>query len=151
MRRFAACSLTTRRSERFSAETDGLFLDYSKNLVVDETMQPLLRLAQECGVTARRDAMFRGEKINATERRAVLHVALRAPRDARIEVDGENVVPEVHAVLEPHGGFCQRGAERRVAGRHGQTHPHIVNIGIGAWILGRRWPTGHCSRTAIDR
>ena len=124
------------RSERFSAETDGLFLDYSKNLVVDETMQLLLRLAQECGVTARRDAMFRGEKINATERRAVLHVALRAPRDARIEVDGENVVPEVHAVLDRMAGFASAVRSGEWRGATGKRIRNIVNIGIGGSYLG---------------
>ena len=100
-------------------------------------MQLLLRLAQECGVIERRDAMFRGEKINATERRAVLHVALRAPRDARIEVDGQNVVPDVHAVLDRMTGFANAGAERRVARCHtGKRIRNVINIGIGGSYLG---------------
>src|SRR5579872_6071369 len=87
------------RGERFAAEAAGIYLDYSKNRVTDETMRLLLDLAQSSGLRERIDAMFRGEKINTTEQRAVLHVALRAPRDATIIVDGENVVPQVHAVL----------------------------------------------------
>src|SRR4051794_34724618 len=87
------------RGERLTLEAEGIYLDYSKHRITDETIQLLLRLASECGVAERRDAMFAGEHINVTEDRAVLHVALRAPRDARIEVDGENVVPAVHEVL----------------------------------------------------
>ncbi|HEY4782854.1 MAG TPA: hypothetical protein VIH54_13620, partial [Chthoniobacterales bacterium] len=88
-----------KRGERLTTEAVGLYLDYSKNRVTDETLNLLLQLAEESGLRARIDAMFRGEKINITENRAVLHVALRAPRDASIVVDGENVVPQVHAVL----------------------------------------------------
>ena len=86
------------RAERFTAEGAGLVLDYSKNRISDTTMRLLVRLAEERGVAARRDAMFRGDKINTTEQRAVLHTALRAPRGAVIEVDGKNIVPDVHAV-----------------------------------------------------
>ena len=88
------------RPDRFTAEGAGLFLDYSKNRITAKTIQLLLQLAKERGVEARRDAMFRGEKNNLTEKRAVLHVALRAPKGASIVVDGENVVPQVHAVLD---------------------------------------------------
>src|SRR5262245_12982719 len=88
-----------KRGERLTAEAAGIFLDYSKNRITDETVKLLLQLAEESGLRARIDAMFRGEKINITENRAVLHVALRTPRGATIVVDGENVVPQVHAVL----------------------------------------------------
>ena len=87
------------RAERFTAEGGGLILDYSKNRIAPETMVLLVQLAEERGLAAKRDAMFRGDKINVTENRAVLHTALRAPADAVIEVDGRNVVPDVHAVL----------------------------------------------------
>src|SRR5215472_13600562 len=89
-----------KRGERFTAEAAGLFLDYSKNRITEETLKLLLQLAEECGLRTRIDAMFGGEKINITENRAVLHVALRAPEGASIVVDGENVVPQVHAVLD---------------------------------------------------
>jgi glucose-6-phosphate isomerase len=89
-----------KRGERYTLEAAGLFLDYSKNLVTDETLELLLRLAAESKLQDRIQAMFRGEKINFTENRAVLHTALRAPRDASVMVDGENVVPNVHAVLD---------------------------------------------------
>src|SRR6266576_2290376 len=89
-----------KRGERLTVEAVGVFLDYSKNRVTDETLKLLLNLAQGCGVRERTEAMFRGEKINVTERRAVLHVALRAPRNATVTVDGVNVVPQVHAVLD---------------------------------------------------
>src|SRR5262249_29046785 len=94
-----------RRGERLTAEAAGAYLDYSKNRVTDETLQLLVRLAEECGLRARIDAMFRGEKINVTEKRAVLHVALRAPRGQRIVVDGEDVVPAVHEVLDRMADF----------------------------------------------
>ena len=97
-----------RRGERLSAEAAGLFLDYSKNRVTDETLRLLLELAESSGLRARIDAMFRGEKINVTEDRAVLHVALRAPRDAVIELDGHDVVPDVHRVLDAMESFCER-------------------------------------------
>ena len=96
------------RGERLTAEGAGLFLDYSKNRVTDETMRLLGQLAEESGLRARIDAMFRGEKINVTENRAVLHVALRAPRGASIVVDGKNVVPDVHAVLDKMAAFADR-------------------------------------------
>ena len=94
------------RGERMTAEAAGLFLDYSKNRVTDETLKLLIELAEESGLRSRIDAMFRGEKINITEKRAVLHVALRAPRGASIVVDGEDVVPQVHAVLDKMADFC---------------------------------------------
>src|SRR5512145_2518460 len=97
-----------KRGERMTAEAVGLYLDYSKNRITDETLQLLLHLAQESGLRARIDAMFRGDKINITEDRAVLHVALRAPRGTSIVVDGENVVPQVHAVLDKMADFCHR-------------------------------------------
>jgi len=93
------------RGERLTSEAVGLYLDYSKNRVTDETLKLLVQLAVESGLRERIDAMFGGEKINITENRAVLHVALRAPKDASITVDGENVVPKVHAVLERMSDF----------------------------------------------
>ena len=148
------------RAERFSAEGADLFLDYSKNLITDETLDLLVQLADECDLRGRTEAMFTGEKINVTENRAVLHVALRAPRDATIMVDGENVVPGVHAVLDRMAEF----AVRRIR--------NIVNIGIGGSDLGpvmayealrdysdrsasaapisaRSWPTRRYATTAI--
>ena len=110
------------RGERFTAEALGLYFDYSKNRITDETLTLLIRLAEESGLRERIDAMFRGDKINITEKRAVLHVALRAPRDASIVVDGENVVPEVHAVLDRMAAFANRRAQRRVEGPHRQAH-----------------------------
>ena len=97
-----------RRGERMTAEAVGIFLDYSKNRVTDETLKLLVELAEESGLRERIDAMFGGEKINITENRAVLHVALRAPRGASIVVDGENVVPQVHAVLDRMADFSKR-------------------------------------------
>src|SRR5215472_3423480 len=97
-----------KRGERMTAEAVGLYLDYSKNRITDETLTLLLRLADEAGLQARIEAMFRGEKINLTENRAVLHTALRAPRAASIVVDGENVVPKAHAVLDKMAGFSDR-------------------------------------------
>src|SRR5205814_4630925 len=94
-----------KRGERMTVEAVGLYLDYSKNRITDETLKLLVRLADESGLRERIDAMFRGEKINVTENRAVLHVALRAPRGASIVVDGENVMPQVHAVLDKMADF----------------------------------------------
>ena len=124
------------RGERMHAEGAGLFLDYSKNRVTDETLKLLVALARETGLEARREAMFAGEKINVTENRAVLHVALRAPEGAMIKVDGENVVPAVHAVLKAMGAFAdtvRSGAWRGASGKRIKT---IVNIGIGGSDLG---------------
>jgi glucose-6-phosphate isomerase len=124
------------RAERFSAEGAGLFLDYSKNRITDETLRLLLRLAEERGVMKRRDAMFAGEKINTTERRAVLHVALRAPRGTRIEVDGADVVPDVHKVLDAMADFATGLRSGTITGHTGKRIRNIVNIGIGGSYLG---------------
>ncbi len=106
------------RGLRLNAEGAGLYLDYSKNRITDETIRLLLQLAAERGVAERRDAMFRGEKINITENRAVLHVALRAPRGTKIMVDGKDVVADVHAVLDKMGAFAEERAQRRLEGPH---------------------------------
>ena len=124
------------RAERFSAEGAGLFLDYSKNRITDETLQLLLALVEERGVARRRDAMFAGEKINATERRAVLHVALRVPRGAHIAVDGADVVPGVHAVLDAMADFATRLRGGTLTGHTGKRIRNVVNIGIGGSYLG---------------
>ena len=124
------------RGERFAAEAVGIYLDYSKNRVTGETMRLLLDLAQSSGLRERIDAMFRGDKINTTEQRAVLHVALRAPRDASIIVDGENVVPQVHAVLDKMANFSERVRSGEWKGYTGKRIRHIVNIGIGGSDLG---------------
>ncbi len=96
------------RGTRMVREAEGLYLDFSKNRITDETFRLLIELAEQSGLRERIDAMFRGDKINLTEGRAVLHIALRAPRDADIQVDGHNVVPEVHAVLDRMATFCER-------------------------------------------
>ena len=124
------------RGERMTAEGAGLFLDYSKNRVTDETMRLLGQLAEESGLRARIDAMFRGEKINVTENRAVLHVALRAPRGASIVVDGKNVVPDVHAVLDKMAGFADRVRSGEWKGHTGKRIRNVINIGIGGSDLG---------------
>jgi glucose-6-phosphate isomerase len=124
------------RGERYSAEAEGILLDYSKNRVNDETLKLLLQLAQESGVEAHRDAMFRGEKINVTENRAVLHVALRAPKEEQIFVDGEDVVPAVHTVLDKMAGFSDRVRSGAWKGFTGKKIKNIVNIGIGGSDLG---------------
>jgi glucose-6-phosphate isomerase len=124
------------RGERLVAEGAGLFLDYSKNRVTDETLRLLRQLAEESHVAARRDAMFRGDRINTTEQRAVLHVALRAPRGESIVVDGRNVVPEVHAVLDRMADFADRVRSGRWTGHTGRRIRNVVNIGIGGSDLG---------------
>ncbi len=124
------------RGERLTAEGAGLFLDYSKNRVSDETLGLLVRLAEESGLSARIEAMFRGEKINITEDRAVLHIALRAPRDASILVDGKNVVPDVHAVLDKMADFANRVRNGDWKGHTGKRIRNVVNIGIGGSDLG---------------
>jgi glucose-6-phosphate isomerase len=124
------------RGERFTAEAAGIYLDYSKNRITSETLKLLLQLAEESDLRAQIDAMFRGEKINLTEDRAVLHVALRAPRDASILVDGRNVVPEVHAVLDKMAAFCNRIRSGAWKGHTGKRIRNIVNIGIGGSDLG---------------
>src|SRR5580693_346677 len=124
------------RGKRLTAEAVGIYLDYSKNRVTDETMKLLVQLADESGLRARIDAMFRGEKINTTEDRAVLHVALRAPRGASIVVDGVNVVPEVHAVLDKMAAFSERVRSGAWLGHTGKRIRNVVNIGIGGSDLG---------------
>src|SRR5215469_6310499 len=116
------------RGERLTATAAGVFLDYSKNRITDETLQLLLQLAEESGLRGRIDAMFRGEKINVTERRAVLHVALRAPRSASILVDGKNVVPDVHAVLDKKAAFANRIRAGEWRGQTGNAIRNVVNI-----------------------
>jgi glucose-6-phosphate isomerase len=124
------------RGERFTASAAGLFLDYSKNRITDETLKLLLQLADESELRSRIDAMFRGDKINITEKRAVLHVALRAPRGASIVVDGENVVPGVHEVLDKMSAFCNRVRSGSWLGHTGKRIRTIINIGIGGSDLG---------------
>jgi glucose-6-phosphate isomerase len=124
------------RGERLTAEAAGLYLDYSKNRVTRETLTLLGRLAVECGVREHIDAMFRGDKINRTEDRAVLHVALRAPRGSSIVVDGKNVVPEVHAVLDRMADFSNRVRSGEWKGHTGERIRHVINIGIGGSDLG---------------
>ena len=125
-----------KRGERMTVEAVGLYLDYSKNRITDETLKLLLQLAEESGLRERIDAMFRGEKINITEDRAVLHVALRAPKGASIVVDGENVVPEVHAVLEKMADFSNRVRNGTWKGHTGKRIRNVINIGIGGSDLG---------------
>ncbi len=124
------------RGERLTVEAAGLYLDYSKNRVTDETLRLLLRLADESGLRARIDAMFRGEKINVTENRAVLHVALRAPAGESIVVDGEDVVPQVHQVLDKMSLFVGRVRGGDWTGYTGKRIRNVVNIGIGGSDLG---------------
>jgi glucose-6-phosphate isomerase len=124
------------RGERLTAEAAGVFLDYSKNRVTDETLRLLIQLARECGLGRRIDAMFRGDKINLTEDRAVLHVALRAPQSSSILVDGIDVVPEVHAVLDKMAAFCERVRSGEWRGHTGKRIRNVVNIGIGGSDLG---------------
>src|SRR6058998_2523215 len=125
-----------KRGERMTAEAVGLFLDYSKNRITDETVKLLIELAEESGLRSRIDAMFRGEKINTTERRAVLHVALRAPKEASIVVEGENVVPQVHTVLDKMTDFSNRVRSGEWKGHTGKRIRNVINIGIGGSDLG---------------
>src|SRR5271166_286416 len=125
-----------KRGERFTTEAVGIFVDYSKNRVTDETLKLLIQLAEESGLRERIDAMFRGEKINITEKRAVLHVALRAPKGASIVVDGEDVVPAVHAVLDQMAAFCDRVRSGAWTGHTGKRIRNVINIGIGGSDLG---------------
>ena len=124
------------RAARFTTEAAGLFLDYSKNRITEETRKLLLQLAQESGLRERMDAMFRGEKINVTEKRAVLHVALRAPKGESIVVDGEDVVPGVHAVLDKMAAFSDRVRSGDWKGHTGKRIRNVINIGIGGSDLG---------------
>jgi glucose-6-phosphate isomerase len=126
----------TERGKRLTAEAAGIFLDYSKNRITDETVQLLLKLAEESELRARIDAMFRGDKINVTEKRAVLHVALRAPKGASIMLDGENVVPEVHAVLDKMASFSNRVRSGEWKGFTGKRIRNVINVGIGGSDLG---------------
>jgi len=125
-----------KRGERLTVEAVGLYLDYSKNRITDETLKLLIRLAEEARLQERIDAMFRGEKINLTEKRAVLHTALRAPRDASIIVDGENVVPKVHAVLDRMADFANRVRSGEWKGHTGKRIRNVINVGIGGSDLG---------------
>jgi glucose-6-phosphate isomerase len=124
------------RGERMTAEAASIFLDYSKNRITDETVKLLLKLAEESGLRSRIDAMFRGDKINVTEKRAVLHVALRAPQGTSILVDGENVVPQVHAVLDKMADFSNRVRNGEWKGHTGKRIRCVINIGIGGSDLG---------------
>jgi glucose-6-phosphate isomerase len=119
-----------------AAKGAGLFLDYSKNRITDRTIELLIELAEESGLRSCIDAMFRGDKINLTENRAVLHVALRAPKDASIVVDGENVVPGVHAVRERMTEFSRRVRHGEWKGHTGRRIRNVINIGIGGSDLG---------------
>jgi len=124
------------RGERLVAEAAGLYLDYSKNRITDETLRLLLELAEACRLSERIDAMFRGDRINATERRAVLHIALRAPPSERIFVDGRDVVPDVHAVLDRMAAFVARVHSGEWTGHSGRRIRNVMNIGIGGSDLG---------------
>ncbi len=125
-----------KRGTRLTVEALGLYLDYSKNRITSETLQLLIKLAEESRLRERIDAMFRGEKINVTEKRAVLHTALRAPREASIVVDGENVVPKVHAVLDRMANFANRIRSGEWKGHTGKRIRNVINVGIGGSDLG---------------
>ncbi|MBB6143504.1 glucose-6-phosphate isomerase [Silvibacterium bohemicum] len=124
------------RGTRLKAEAEGIYLDYSKHRITDETIKLLLQLAEESGLKERIEAMFRGDKINITEKRAVLHVALRAPKGEKIVVDGQDVVPEVHAVLDHMSAFSERIRSGEWKGHTGKRIKNVVNIGIGGSDLG---------------
>ena len=124
------------RGERMELEAVGIYFDYSKHRITDETLTLLLQLAEQCGLRARIDAMFRGDKINVTEKRAVLHVALRAPKGQSIVVDGEDVVPEVHAVLDKMADFSNRVRGGEWKGHTGKPIRNVINVGIGGSDLG---------------
>jgi glucose-6-phosphate isomerase len=125
-----------KRGERMTVEGAGLYLDYSKNRITDETLSLLVQLADQCELRGRIDALFRGDKINVTENRAVLHMALRAPRGASIIVDGQNVVPQVHAVLDKMADFSNRVRSGEWQGHTGKRIRNVINIGIGGSDLG---------------
>ncbi len=125
-----------KRGVRMTVEAEGIYFDYSKHRVTDETLKLLLQLADESGLRARIDAMFRGDKINVTEKRAVLHTALRAPSGQKIVVDGKDVVPEVHAVLDKMAGFANRVRDGEWKGHTGKPIRNVINIGIGGSDLG---------------
>src|SRR5687767_9513676 len=124
------------RGERLTRDLDGVYVDFSKNLVTDETLTQLTALAARADLPGRIDAMFRGERINVTEGRPVLHVALRAPEGTTIDVDGVDVVPEVHAVLNKMGDFAARVRAGEWTGATGRKVRNVVNIGIGGSDLG---------------
>jgi glucose-6-phosphate isomerase len=124
------------RGERYTAEGAGIFLDYSKNRITDETLRLLVQLAEESGLKSRIGAMFSGEKINVTEHRAVLHIALRAPKGTSIVVDGENVVPKVHEVLDKMASFARRIRDGSWVGHTGRRIKNVINVGIGGSDLG---------------
>ena len=124
------------RGTRLTLEAAGLYLDYSKNRVTDKTMKLLVELAEDCGLQEKIDAMFRGDRINTTENRAVLHVALRAPRGQQIMLDGVDVVPGVHEVLDRMAAFADQVRDGRWRGYTGQRIRHVINIGIGGSDLG---------------
>jgi glucose-6-phosphate isomerase len=124
------------RGERMALEAVGIYFDYSKHRITDETLALLLQLAQECGLRSRIDAMFRGDKINVTEKRAVLHVALRAPKGESIVLDGEDVVPQVHAVLDKMTAFSTRVRSGEWKGHTGKRIRNVINVGIGGSDLG---------------
>src|SRR6516165_8362486 len=130
-----------KRGERLTAEAAGIFLDYSKNRITDETLKLLIRLAEESRLRERIDAMFRGDKINVTEKRAVLHIALREPRDGSIIVDGQNVVPKVHAVVDRMSDFSNRLRTGEWKGHTGKRIRNVINVGIGGSDLGPPIPT----------
>jgi glucose-6-phosphate isomerase len=125
-----------KRGDRLASEAVGLYFDYSKNRITDETLKLLIQLARESRLQERIDAMFRGDKINVTEERAVLHTALRAPKDASIFVDGENVVPKVHAVIDRMADFARRLRSGEWKGHTGKRICNVVNVGIGGSDLG---------------
>jgi glucose-6-phosphate isomerase len=125
-----------KRGQRLTLNAVGLFLDYSKNRITDDTVKLLVQLAEESGLREKIDAMFRGDKINATEKRAVLHIALRAPKGTHIVVDGEDIVPQVHAVLDKMASFCNRVRSGDWKGHTGKRIRNVVNIGIGGSDLG---------------
>ena len=125
-----------KRGQRLTVEAVGIYFDYSKNRITDETVKLLLQLADESGLRSRLDAMFRGDKINVTEKRAVLHVALRAPKGQSIVVDGEDVVPQVHAVLEKMADFSNRLRSGAWKGHTGKPIRNVINVGIGGSDLG---------------
>jgi len=125
-----------KRADRFTVEALGIYFDFSKNRITEKTLKLLLDLAKEVGLRERIDAMFRGDKINITENRAVLHVALRAPRDASILVDGKNVVPDVHAVLDKMADFSDRVRGGAWLGHTGKRIRNVINVGIGGSDLG---------------
>src|SRR5262245_40668948 len=124
------------RGERLALDAMGIYFDYSKNRITNETLRLLVQLAEQSGLRQRIDAMFRGEKINVSENRAVLHVALRAPKGSSIVVDGQNVVPGVHAVLDKMNGFADRVRRGAWKGQTGKRIRNVINIGIGGSDLG---------------